>query len=177
VNGLAKISICVPIKNQIYTSEGSDLLTGKLEAYEAVKTTLTGDYSHITQALDKAKAYRNAKQIVADPSLSHIEVYTTGKTETKSPSKWVTEIYYPTKPTLVANPINAVPTKTQLVPNKTDVLSPKTDVVVPKSQPGAVVPKTKTTVATPKAKTEVVVPKTKKTVPPPVKEVEIPSEF
>jgi hypothetical protein len=177
VNGLAKISICVPIKTPIYTSEGSDLLTGKLEAYEAVKTTLTGDYSHIAQALDKAKAYRNAKQIVADPSLSHIEVYTTSKTDTKSPSKWVTEIYYPTKPTLVANPINVVPTKTQVIPNKTDVLTPKTDVVVPKAQPEAVVPKTKTTVPAPKAKTEVVVPKTKKTVPSPVKEVEIPSEF
>ena len=177
VNGLAKISICVPIKTPIYTSEGSDLLTGKLEAYEAVKTTLTGDYSHIAQALDKAKAYRNAKQIVADPSLSHIEVYTTSKTDTKSPSKWVTEIYYPTKPTLVANPINVVPTKTQVIPNKTDVLTPKTDVVVPKAQPEAVVPKTKTTVTTPKAKTEALVPKTKKTVPAPVKEVEIPSEF
>lgn len=177
VNGLAKISICVPIKTPIYTSEGSDLLTGKLEAYEAVKTTLTGDYSHIAQALDKAKAYRNAKQIVADPSLSHIEVYTTSKTDTKSPSKWVTEIYYPTKPTLVANPINVVPTKTQVIPNKTDVLTPKTDVVVPKAQPDAVVPKTKTTVPAPKAKTEAVVPKTKKTVPAPVKEVEIPSEF
>ena len=177
VNGLAKISICVPIKTPIYTSEGSDLLTGKLEAYEAVKTTLTGDYSHITQALDKAKAYRNAKQIVADPSLSHIEVYTTSKTDTKSPSKWVTEIYYPTKPILVAKPINVVPTKTQVIPNKTDVLTPKTDVAVPKAQPEAVVPKTKTTVPTPKAKTEAVVPKTKKTVPAPVKEVEIPSEF
>jgi hypothetical protein len=176
-NGLAKISICVPIKTPIYTSEGSDLLTGKLEAYEAVRTTLTGDYSHITKALDKAKAYRNAKQIVADPSLSHIEVYTTSKTDTKSPSKWVTEIYYPTKPILVAKPINVVPTKTQVIPNKTDVLTPKTDVAVPKAQPEAVVPKTKTTVPTPKAKTEAVVPKTKKTVPAPVKEVEIPSEF
>jgi hypothetical protein len=177
VNGLAKISICVPIKTPIYTSEGSDLLTGKLEAYEAVKTTLTGDYSHITQALDKAKAYRNAKQIVADPSLSHIEVYTTGKTETKSPSKWVTEIYYPTKPTLVANPINAVPTQTQVIPNKTAVLAPKTDVVVPKAQPGVPVPKAKTEIVVPKAKKEVIVPKTKKTVPTPAKEVEIPSEF
>ncbi len=177
VNGLAKISICVPIKNPIYTSEGSDLLTGKLEAYEAVKTTLTGDYSHIIKAMDKTKAYRNAKQIATDPSLSHIEVYTTGKTETKSPSKWVTEIYYPTKPTLVANPINAVPTKTQVIPNKTAVLAPKTDVVVPKAQPGVVVPKAKTEIVVPKAKKEVVVPKTKKTVPTPVKEVEIPSEF
>jgi len=170
VNGLAKISICVPIKSPIYTSEGSDLLTGKLEAYQAVKTTLTGDYSHVKKAMDKTIGYINANRIVTDPSLSHIEVYTISKTDTKSPSKWVTEIYYPTKPTLVANPIN-------VIPNKADVLAPKTNVVVPKVQPEVVVPKTKTTVATPKAKTEVVVPKTKKTVPTPAKEVEIPSEF
>jgi hypothetical protein len=147
--------------------------------------TLTGDYSHIIKAMDKTKAYLNANRIATDPSLSHIEVYTTGKTETKSPSKWVTEIYYPTKPTLVANPINAVPNKTQVIPNKTAVLVPKTDVVVPKAKPEVIVPKTKTEVVGPKAKTEVVVPKTKKetVVPktkkttPPVKEVEIPSEF
>jgi len=177
VNGLAKISICVPIKSPIYTSEGSDLLTGKLEAYQAVKTTLTGDYSHVKKAMDKTIGYINANRIVTDPSLSHIEVYTISKTDTKSPSKWVTEIYYPTKPTLVANPINVIPNKAQIIPNKADVLAPKTNVVVPKVQPEVVVPKTKTTVATPKAKTEVVVPKTKKTVPTPAKEVEIPSEF
>lgn len=177
VNGLAKISICVPIKTPIYTSEGSDLLTGKLEAYQAVKTTLTGDYSHIKKAMDKTIGYINANRIATDPSISHIEVYTISKTDTKSPSKWVTEIYYPTKPTLVANPINVVPTKTQVIPTKTYVVAPNTDVVVPKAQPEAVVSKTKTTVPTPKTKTEAVVPKTKKTVPTPVKEVEIPSEF
>lgn len=177
VNGLSKISICVPIKTPIYTSEGSDLISGKLEAYQAVKTTLTGDYSHIKKAMDKTIGFINANRIATDPSISHIEVYTISKTDTKSPSKWVTEIYYPTKPTLVANPINVVPTKTQVIPTKTDVVAPNTDVVVPKAQPEAVVPKTKTTVPTPKAKTEVIVPKTKKTVPTPVKEVEIPSEF
>jgi hypothetical protein len=185
VNGLTKISICVPIKNQIYTSAGSDLLTGKLEAYDAIKTTLTGDYSHIVKALDKAKAYRNAKQIVADPSLSHIEVYTIGKTETESPSKWVTEIYYPTKPKIVVNKINVMTKKVEAMPNPTDVVTPKTDVVPPKANTDVTAPKTKTALATPKAKTDVitpkakkdaVVPKTKKTVPP-VKEVEIPSEF
>lgn len=177
VNGLTKISICVPIKNQIYTSEGSDLLTGKLEAFEAVKTTLTGDYSHIIKAMDKTNAYIASRQIAINPSLSHIEVYTAGKTETKSPSKWVTEIYYPTKPTLVANPINAVPNKTAIIPNTTAILAPKTDIVVPKARLEVIVPKTKTDVVVPKAKKDAVIPKAKKTVPTPVKEVEIPSEF
>ena len=177
VNGLTKISICVPIKNQIYTSEGSDLLTGKLEAFEAVKTTLTGDYSHIIKAMDKTNAYIASRQIAIDPSLSHIEFYIAGKTETKSPSKWVTEIYYPTKPTLVANPINAVPNKTAIIPNTTAILAPKTDIVVPKARLEVIVPKTKTDVVVPKAKKDAVIPKAKKTVPTPVKEVEIPSEF
>ena len=56
-NGLTKISICVPIKNEIFTSEGSDILSGKLEPFEAVKTTLTGDYSHSKKALDKTMQY------------------------------------------------------------------------------------------------------------------------
>ena len=182
VNGLTKISICVPIKNQIYTSEGSDLLTGKLEAYQAVKATLTGDYLHLKKAMNKTLEYINANRIATDPSLSHIEVYTINKTDTKSPSKWVTEIYYPTKPALMTKPINVVPTKTQVITDKTAVLAPKSDaavpeVAVPQTKTEVAVPKTKIEVVVPKVKKEVIVPKTKKTVPPPVKEGEIPSEF
>lgn len=97
VNGLTKISICVPIKNQIYTSEGSDLYSGKLEAFEAVKTTLTGDYSHRDKALDKTRQYLNANRLASGAPFSHLEIYLIDKTEIKNPSKWVTEIYYPIK--------------------------------------------------------------------------------
>jgi hypothetical protein len=34
-------------------------------------------------------------QLTPDPIISHIEIYSTGKTEAKYPSKWVTEIYIP----------------------------------------------------------------------------------
>ncbi|MFV8375777.1 SRPBCC family protein [Flavobacterium sp. LB1P62] len=97
VNGLTKISICVPIKNQIYTSEGSDLYSGKLEAFEAVKTILTGDYSHKDKALSKTTQYLNANRLTHDAAFSHLEIALMGKTEIKNPSKWVTEIYYPIK--------------------------------------------------------------------------------
>ena len=97
VNGLAKISICVPIKNQIFTSEGSDLYSGKLEAFEAVKTTFTGDYSHRDKALDKTKQYFNTKRLAPNEAFSHLEIHLMDKTEIKNPSKWVTEIYYPIK--------------------------------------------------------------------------------
>ncbi|TRX00253.1 SRPBCC family protein [Flavobacterium gawalongense] len=102
VNGLAKISICVPIKDQIFTSEGSDLYSGKLEAFEAVKTVLTGDYSHRQKALDKTSQYLNANRLVPDATFSHLEMYSTSKTEIKNPSKWVTEIYHPIKPKVEA---------------------------------------------------------------------------
>jgi hypothetical protein len=98
VSGLTKLSFCVPIKNQILTSSGSDILTGKLEPFEAIKTTLTGDYSHTKKALDKAKTYITTNRIALDPTFSHVENFTISKTEIKNPSKWVTEIYYPIKP-------------------------------------------------------------------------------
>ncbi|MDI5949432.1 SRPBCC family protein [Flavobacterium yafengii] len=98
VSGLTKLSFCVPIKNQILTSSGSDILTGKLEPFDAIKTTLTGDYSHTKKALDKAKTYINTNRIAIDPTFSHVENFTISKTEIKNPSKWVTEIYYPIKP-------------------------------------------------------------------------------
>ncbi len=100
-NGLTKLSICVPIKNQILTSSGSDILTGKLEPFDALKTTLKGDYSHTKNALDKAQTYMNTNGIAVDAAFSHLENFTISKTDVKNPSKWVTEIYFPLKPKVI----------------------------------------------------------------------------
>ena len=101
INKLTKISICIPIKYQILTSSGSDILTGKLEPFDALKTTLMGDYSHSKNALDKAKTHINTNAIALDVAFSHIENFTISKTEVKNPSKWVTEIYFPLKPKVI----------------------------------------------------------------------------
>lgn len=103
-SGLTRLSFCVPIKTEIITSSGSDILNGKLEAFDAVKTTLTGDYSHTKKALDKVTAYINANKIVVDPTFSFLEIFKTSRFEIKSPSKWITEIYYPIKPKVI--PVN-----------------------------------------------------------------------
>ena len=102
--GLTRLSFCVPIKSEIITSAGSDILNGKLEGFDAVKTTLTGDYSHTKKALDKATVYVNANKIVVDPTFSFLEIFKTSRSEIKSPSKWVTEFYYPIKPKVIAAP-------------------------------------------------------------------------
>lgn len=99
--GLAKISICLPIKSEIFTSAGSDILSGKLEAFEAVKTTIVGDISHNKKGYDKTIEYMIKNQLAVNPVFSHIEIYSTSKVDIKSPSKWVTEIYVPVTPKIV----------------------------------------------------------------------------
>jgi effector-binding domain-containing protein len=98
IKSIAKVSFCIPIKEQIFTSEGSEILSGKLVAFNAVKTTLNGNYTFIKEAQDKSTAFFKTNNLTADPKFSHLAIYTIGKNESKSPSKWVTEMYYPIKP-------------------------------------------------------------------------------
>lgn len=95
---LAKISICLPINKEILTSAGSDILSGKLKGFEAVKTTLRGDYSHSGEAISKTTAFINKEKLVLDSSWSHLEILTAGKPDVKSSSKLITEFYYPLAP-------------------------------------------------------------------------------
>lgn len=94
-HNLAKISICIPIKEEIFITEGSDIMSKKLKTFQAVKTTLTGDYSHSKTALDKTNQYIKTNHYTKDSSYSHLEVYVIEKTKIKNPSKWITEIYIP----------------------------------------------------------------------------------
>ena len=97
-SGLAKISLCIPIKEAIITSEGSDILADELESFSAIKTSLYGDYSHTKEALKKSKSYINQKVITPDSPFSHMAIFTISKTDIKNPSKWKTELYFPVKP-------------------------------------------------------------------------------
>jgi len=108
--GLAKISICLPINKEISISAGSDILSGKLNGFDAVKTTLNGDYSHKNEAITKTTAYINNQKIIPDLSWSHLEVWTLSKLDVKGSSKLVTEIYYPIKPKVV--PVTTEPAYT-----------------------------------------------------------------
>lgn len=98
---LAKISICLPINKEILISTGSDILSGKLNSFEAVKTTLNGDYSHTNEAISKTTTFINNEKLVPDLSWSHLEILTAGKLDVKSSSKLVTEIYFPIIPKVI----------------------------------------------------------------------------
>lgn len=108
IHDLTKVSFCIPIKEQIFTSEGSDILAGKLIAFEAVKTTLTGNYTYKKDAMKKTSEYVTANHILTGSTFSHLEIFTISKNETKNISKWRTDIYFPLKPKVVPAPYKRV---------------------------------------------------------------------
>jgi effector-binding domain-containing protein len=118
IKELTKISICIPIKDRIFIVEGSDISSKTLPTFQAVKTTLKGDYSHNKKALDKAEEYIRAKYLTADTTFSHLEIYTVGKNEINNPSKWITEIYYPIKQKAVTKPAAVIPQTTKDIVTK-----------------------------------------------------------
>ncbi|WP_366187057.1 transcriptional regulator [Flavobacterium ovatum] len=130
IKQITKITICIPIKTEIFISPGSDLNSGKLEATEAVKTVLTGDYSHMQKAIDKGIAFLNKNQIKADPTISHIEWFTLDRNEVKNPSKWVTEIYIPLTPKIIAPKVTITPTVTP-TPETVEVKEEETPIATP----------------------------------------------
>lgn len=127
--GLAKISICLPINKEISISSGSDILSGKLNGFDAVKTTLNGDYSHRNEAIAKTTAYINNEKIIPDLSWSHLEIWTLSKLDVKASSKLVTEIYFPIKPKVVpvvTEPVYAPQTSSE-TQGETPTSEPRTE--------------------------------------------------
>jgi effector-binding domain-containing protein len=87
--------VCIPIKEEIFTAPGSEIEGGRLETFEAFKTTLHGYYSHLPEAWTKAHDTIAASGISENTAGPYIEVYTRNVTHTKKPSQWVTDIYIP----------------------------------------------------------------------------------
>lgn len=102
IKDLTKVSVCIPIKDTIYLSDGSDISSEKLLAFQAFKTTLNGDYSHIDLVLNKASDYFQTNRVNPDPLFSRLEIYNIGKNQINDPSKWITEIYFPIKQKIAA---------------------------------------------------------------------------
>jgi effector-binding domain-containing protein len=171
--GMAKISICLPIKNEIFISYGSDIVSGKLEASEGVETTLTGDYSHINNGYEKSLEFINKNQLTQDPKISHIETYSIGKTDIKDPSKWVTEVYIPLLPKIIpVKTYNQTPVQTNIL---TAEPTPERSIAPVKTSTPAVKAVTKPAVS-PTVK-PVIKPAEPKKTPPNKTNEEEPSEF
>lgn len=95
LKGITNVSVCVPVKEEMFTSPGSEITGGVLETFQAAKTTLKGDYSHLNATWKKTSNYiqqQNRKRAVRIPIL---ELYTKNSFNEKHPSQWVTQLYVP----------------------------------------------------------------------------------
>ena len=99
-------SVCMPVKDSIHISPGSDIESSELPKYTSLKTTLVGDYSHTQIAWKKAFNYILDHNLERNRSGQVIEVYVKGRNDSKSPSKWITEIYVPVYPKAAIKPFN-----------------------------------------------------------------------
>lgn len=109
-NPFTKISICIPIKQEIFITEGSEIMCKKIISYPVIKTTLTGDYTHANKALEKANEFIIEKRYIKNTLYSHFEVFVVDKSKTNSPSKWITEIYVPIHPKGITKSITTTET-------------------------------------------------------------------
>jgi effector-binding domain-containing protein len=93
-----QLAVCIPIKEEIFTMPGSEYEGGRLEGFQALKTTLHGDYSHLKKAWDASAKEVKDKALQENTGGQYIEVYTKNVQQTKKPSAWVTDIYTPIGP-------------------------------------------------------------------------------
>ncbi|RZK10480.1 MAG: transcriptional regulator [Flavobacterium sp.] len=108
--GTITFSVGGPLREEIFLAPGSDISVARLEAFSALKTTLTGDYSHRDEAISKAKNHISKNNIQQNTALKYMDVYLKNASDVKSPSKWVTEILIPVQSAVV------VPTPTVVTP-------------------------------------------------------------
>ena len=95
-NNAVMFSCCVPTTEKVITTD-SDILTGQLQPFKAVKTTLKGDYTNLKEAWEAADKYikeNNLEQIETGPT---IETYISDPILTPNPANWITEIYIAVK--------------------------------------------------------------------------------
>ncbi|WP_293895342.1 SRPBCC family protein [Flavobacterium sp.] len=126
-NDFATISVCIPVRQQITISPGSDMASGETIAFTCLKTTLTGDYSHSKEAWATAKKYIFDNGLKENFAGNYTEVYVKTIDDIKQPSKWITEIYIPVFPKAIElpNPVaapinpNVTPPETTIPPSET----------------------------------------------------------
>lgn len=107
VNKTMTFSVCAPLREEIFLSPESDISVGFLEPFSALKTTLTGDYSHRDAARKKALEYMTQNSILEYTTLKRMDVYVKSASDIRYPSKWVTELLIPVK-TVAAPPVSTV---------------------------------------------------------------------
>jgi effector-binding domain-containing protein len=96
-NNATIFSCCVPTSNQVITTSESGILTGQLEPFKAVYTTLKGNYSNLKEAWDKSMKFVTESHFEFAENGPMLEVYQTDPMSTPNPADWITQIYIAVK--------------------------------------------------------------------------------
>ena len=97
-NDVVTFSVCIPTTQKIAIQSESDVASGSMEAFTCLKTTLTGDYSHLPETWKKAQTYSADNGYKPNFAGKYVEVYTKTIDDIKNPSKWTTELLIPVFP-------------------------------------------------------------------------------
>ncbi|WP_452222947.1 SRPBCC family protein [Lacinutrix chionoecetis] len=95
-NNAVMFSCCVPTTARVITT-GSTILTGKLEPFKAVKTTLTGDYDNLKEAWETAMKTIAESGLEQDENGPTLEAYLNSPMNTPNPADLKTEIFIAVK--------------------------------------------------------------------------------
>lgn len=103
IKNTIQFSVAIPTVKKVYTTSESDIVTGQTNPFQAVKTTLIGNYIHKQKAIDKIFAFMNKNRLEQSDRHKEIDIITQNFSTEKSASKWVTEIYIPVRPKKVVS--------------------------------------------------------------------------
>lgn len=96
-NNAVIFSCCVPTTAKVITTDNNNILTGQLEPFKTVETTLKGSYDNLKQAWDKSRAYITENGLEFAENGPMLEVYVTDPMEHPNPADWVTKIFIAVK--------------------------------------------------------------------------------
>ena len=91
-NNATMFSCCIPTTSRVITTE-NDILTGQLEPFKALKTTLQGNYSNLEEAWQTSMKYISDHNLVQDEKGPMLETYVKDSLASPNPADWKTEIY------------------------------------------------------------------------------------
>ena len=130
-NDFTNFWVCIDLKEEFITGPESEVLSGKSEAFQAVKATLTGDYSHLNETYSKIEKYMLQKGIKQDFSQPFIELYLKSLANEKKSSLWKTVIYIPI---LIPKKVEYLTYIPKAKTEKT-IISPVSDIKLEKKSP------------------------------------------
>jgi effector-binding domain-containing protein len=93
-NDFSNFWVCIPVNKEYLINNDSEIMMGKSPSYQALKTTLKGNSSHIEETYGTIEGYIKENSMVKD-TIPFIELYNKSALDTKDANQWITKVYIP----------------------------------------------------------------------------------